>query len=230
MVPPEQLRWYAECLPLRDATVVDVGANVGDVSAFFWSEVGPRGAVISVEPLRSHVATLRRRIAEVGAANWSVEACAISDHDGEVALVTAREDGGWGSVVAPHGGIRVPSRRLDAVASTAAIVKLDVEGHEYAILDDALPRLAGVVAWALELHMVPGRPLPAVIAQLRAHGLRPRIAGRLASDPQGPWRAVDVPLGLDWSAIPAMPRSAADPTQGAAKAIHVIATRAVAVG
>lgn len=225
MAMHEQLRWYAECLPLLRATAVDVGASIGEVSAFFWSAVGEGGRVVSVEPLASNVRRLRERIAEHGARNWRVEACAISDRDGEVALVTAKEGDVWSSVVAAHGTVRVPARRLAAVCPDATIVKLDIEGHEHVVLDDALSALPDVQAWAIELHMIPGRPLQGVLGLLRAHGLEPRIAGRTRSDPRGPWRAIAVPSTLDWSAIPAMPRVGGGEVVPGLKTIHVIGRR-----
>jgi len=225
MAMDDQLRWYAECLPLAGATVVDVGASIGEVSAFFWSAVGEGGRVVSVEPLASNVRRLRERIAETGASNWIVEACAISDRDGEVALVTAKESDVWSSVVAAHGGLRVPARRLAGVCPDATVVKLDIEGHEYVVLDDALSALPDVQAWAIELHMIPGRPLQGVLGLLRAHGLEPRIAGRTRSDPEGPWRAIAVPSSLGWSAIPAMPRAGGGEVVPGCKAIHVIGKR-----
>lgn len=225
MAMNEQLRWYAECLPLVGATVVDVGASIGEVSAFFVAAVGETGRVISVEPLASNVRRLRERIAESGASNWEALACAISDRDGDVALVTAMQGDVWSSVVAPHGTVRVPARRLAGVAQAATVVKLDIEGHEYVVLDDALSGLPDVHAWALELHMIPGRPLQGVLGLLRTHGLDPRIAGRTRDDPHGPWRAIAVPSSLDWSAIPAMPRAGGGEVVAGLKTIHVIAKR-----
>jgi hypothetical protein len=73
------------------------------------------------------------------------------------------------------------------------------------VLEEALPRLARVRAWALELHRVPGRPLQAALGALMAHGYRvyaaaPRAAGRIGlgehRDP-GDARLVAGPAGED---------------------------------
>lgn len=106
----------------------------------------------------------------------------------------------------------------------ATIVKLDVEGHEYVVLDDALSALPHVQAWSLELHMIPGRPLQGVLRLLPEHGLERRIAGRTHSDPHGPWRAVAVPSSLDWSASRRCCAGDGEIAPGL-KTIHTIAKR-----
>lgn len=227
----QQKRWYAEHLPLADAVVADAGANVGELSELFWREAGPRGRVISIEPLRSNVRALAARIAALGAERWSIAACACSDRDGELALAPAFVGYGWNSAI-DHGGapgpvIRVPCRRLAALAPDATVVKLDIEGHEYAVLDDALDGTApmtGVRAWALELHERRGHPLPRVLGQLARHGYRLYAAGRRRTDPHGEWIAVDIDASLDWSVIPAA-TSDDDPAGVAKKMLHVLAVR-----
>jgi FkbM family methyltransferase len=215
----QQKRWYAEHLPLRDAVVADVGANVGELSELFWREAGPNGRVISIEPLRSNVRALEARIATLAAERWIVEACACSDREGELALAPAWFGYGWNSAIDPSGTVRVPCRRLATLAPDATVVKLDIEGHEYAVLDDSLDAMSGVRAWALELHERRVRPLPQVLAQLSQRGYRLLAAGRRRSDPQGEWIAVDIDPSLDWSAIPAGGGDE-DPQ---AKMLHVLA-------
>ncbi|HWB74621.1 MAG TPA: FkbM family methyltransferase [Nannocystaceae bacterium] len=227
----QQKRWYAEHLPLADAVIADVGANVGELSELFWREAGARGRVISIEPLRSNVRALAERIAALGAERWHVEACACSDRDGALVLAPQHVGYAWNSAI-DHGGaqgptVSVPCRRLVELAPDATVVKLDIEGHEYAVLDDALDSASpmnDVRAWALELHERRARPLQQVLGQLARHGYRLYAAGRRRTDPHGDWIAVDIDPALDWSAIPAA-KSDDDPTGSAKKMLHVIATR-----
>jgi hypothetical protein len=90
------------------------------------------------------------------------------------------------------------------------------------VLDEAVPRLEHVQAWALELHMVPERPLEGVLGQLHAHGFAAFAAGRQSSDPNGPWRASPIPRSLSWSEVP-IARVKADGSSF--KMLHVIARR-----
>ncbi|MBK8241403.1 MAG: FkbM family methyltransferase [Deltaproteobacteria bacterium] len=237
-----QLAWYAALLRRADglregfvgAVVADVGAHVGALSEGFASAVGREGRVISIEPLRSNVGRIEARIAAGGHAHWSVRSVAISDHAGTLALRVARFDDGWSSAVAGvrDGGavrIEVPCLRLVDAVPDATVVKLDIEGHEYAVLDDALEAMPGVCAWLLELHMLVdgSRPLQGVIGRLRRAGFDVRAAGRSAGDPHGPWRAVPIDERLDWSQIPwAQARAAqGQGAPGSVKSLHVVALR-----
>lgn len=217
-----QKRWYAASIPLREQFVVDVGANAGELSELFWQRGAAR--VLSVEPLVENVERLRRRIARLGATNWDVEACAITDADGPVLLQVGREHGGIDNsvVVTGHGDRTVEGRRLSALAPDAEVVKLDVEGHEYAILDEALARMERVHTWALELHLVPGRPLQGTLAALAGQGFRLRAAGRRPGDPSGAWEGFEIPPSLSWDRIP-VAQTRADGT--VFKMVHVLAQR-----
>lgn len=227
----QQKRWYAGLLPLRDAVVADVGANIGELSELFWREVGPRGRVVSIEPLRSNVRAIERRKGD--AERWTVVQCACSDKAGELVLAPAPVGYGWNSAIdlgtAPGPTIAVPCRRLVELVPDATVVKLDIEGHEYAVLDDALDgasAMTGVHAWALELHERRERPLQQVLAQLARHGYELLAAGRRRDQPDGRWRAVTIDPSLGWDAIPVPEHDDDDPDRhGNAKMLHVVARR-----
>jgi FkbM family methyltransferase len=201
--PPQQLQWYRESLPLEGQVIADVGANVGVLSAFFWEASRGTSRVISVEPVAGNVEQIRGRIARSGAERWVVEACAVSGEDGELALrVEEQPEGGWNSVAAAGGALRVPARRLSGLIPEATVVKLDIEGHEYPVLDEALPRMKQVVAWAIEFHGVEGRPLEQALGKLAAAGYELAAAGRRAGDPGGAWVSAAIPPTLSWAQIP----------------------------
>lgn len=222
-----QARWYADELPLAGGVIADVGANVGRLSEVFWRE---GGTVVSIEPLRSNVRAIESRIATLNASRWTVEACAVADHDGELELVpfVAKElEGAWNSERArasdASARIRVPCRRLSALVPDATVVKIDIEGQEYAVLDEALPRLERVQAWALELHMLSDRPLERVLGHLHDRGFTAFAAGRKPGDEQdAPWRAIEIPPTTSWSSVPTA-RVRADGS--VFKMLHVIARR-----
>jgi FkbM family methyltransferase len=223
----EQARWYAAELPIEGGVIADVGANVGELSEVFWRE---GGTVLSVEPLRANVRAIEQRITELDAGGrWRVEPCAVSDREGEIDIVpfVSKHLGGkWNCAVADahtHGTcVRVPCRRLSTLVPDATVVKMDIEGHEYTVLDEALPRLARVQAWALELHMVPERPLEGVLGHFHALGFASFAAGRPPTDPHGPWRASPISHTMTWSAVP-IARVRADGSTF--KMLHVIARR-----
>lgn len=215
----KQAQWYREHLPLKGAVVADVGANVGYFSRIFWEACGPDGRVVSVEPLPANIKRLEKEVRKAGAKNWSIRRCAVSDHDGEVELVEERTEGVRNSVVAPgaEGARAVTCRRLSRLVPDATVVKLDIEGHEYAVLPDALPELPGVRAWALELHMVSSVPLPRALALLLQHDLELLGGALAADDPDGPWLAVPLDPNTRWDMLPG--------SQRGTKTLHVIARK-----
>jgi FkbM family methyltransferase len=135
-------------------TFIDVGANIGSYT-LLASEL-PGTKVISIEP---HPETFSQLVGNVrlnGRSNVTCLNLAISARDGEVFLTNGDEpslnrvvstSNGVGNVPAT---IRVPCRRLDGLCRELALhpdlVKIDVEGHQSAVLDgllsgDQLPKL-----------------------------------------------------------------------------------------
>lgn len=260
-----QVQWYTAQLhaigALAGAVFVDVGAHDGALSQALLPAIGSSGTLVSIEPLRSNVRRIEARIAASGADNWTVQPVAISDHDGELELRVAAfgDPAGdaapdavlWSSAVvgprtpATARRVRVPCLRLRSAVPEATVVKLDIEGHEYDVLDDALGELPGVRAWALELHMLldGSRPLQGVIGKLARAGFDCFAAGRHGDDPS--WRSRPIDASLGWNAIPwararatvapdplepAGPRAAAARAHagaeaGAVKSLHVLALR-----
>lgn len=221
----EQERWYAGHIPLRDQVVADVGANVGRFSQFFWDASGGTSRVVSIEPLEENVAAIRERIRAANTDRWTVEACAVATRKGSVGLAVQRmPEGGWNSVVSPKGAARtVPCRPLSQIVPDATVVKVDIEGHEYDVLEEALPKLARVRAWALELHRVPGRALQPTLGALMAHGFRVYAATQGAEG--AGWASAEISATLDWSQVPPA-KVRADGSEF--RMLHVLALREAA--
>lgn len=224
-----QKRWYAETLPLVGEHIVDVGANVGELSDFFFSALQGQGSLLSVEPLRENVEQIEQRIARCsGSPRWQVRACAVSDEQKTVSLRVGSSEGThWNSQVipspSPGQSVRtVPAQTLSSLCPHATVIKLDIEGHEYAVLADSLPKLPSVKAWAVELHMMPGSSLAQTARSFVQAGFRVFGAGRKRDDTRGAWLSAELPDGLEWDAIPVAQRR----TDGSVfKMLHIIALR-----
>jgi FkbM family methyltransferase len=218
-----QARWYADHIPLRGQVVADVGANVGHLSQFFWDASGGTSRVVSIEPLPENVQAIRERIRAAATDKWTVEPCAVSTRKGMVGLAVFRTpQGEWNSRVAKEGTRKVPCRPLSAVVPDATVVKIDIEGHEYGVLEEALPRLAGVHTWAVELHRVPDRPLQLALGAFMAHGYRVYASTGDPRDPQGPWISTEILATLDWTDVP-VARRRADGSEF--KMLHILAQK-----
>lgn len=218
-----QEKWYAANLPLHGEVVADVGANVGRLSEFFWVASRGTSQVVSIEPVLENVISIRERILRHGAKGWTVQACAASARSGTVKLEIAKQaTGGFNSVVTEAQGTRkVKCRPLSALVPDATVVKLDIEGHEYSVIGEALPRLPAVKAWAVELHRVPTTPLQSALGAFMAHGYRIYAASADVSDSQR-WQSQELSASLDWAAVPPA-KVHADGTEF--KMLHILALR-----
>lgn len=130
--------------------VVDVGAHIGHMSSLLAARVGPSGRVLAFEANPEVFADLEANLGSWRAAPHLgpivAAQTALSDAAGSATMVlTAAYDGNRGlgrvdrSATAPPGGktITVPAATLDDVLADqprVGVVKLDVEGHEAAVL------------------------------------------------------------------------------------------------
>ena len=219
----KQIRWYLEELEFEGSVFIDGGANRGDFLCALWDAVGGGFEVHAVEPLEENVACIRERMPP--GADWAIHRAVLTDEDAPRSVRLQRGGpSGHNCAVRPHGhGDReVPGRRLSTLVPHATHVKLDVEGHEFTILDEALDRLPSIRAWAIEFHMVQGRALHGALGALARRGYALRAAGVHPDAPDGPWVGFDVPPTLEWGQIPVARRN---PDGSVFKMVHIIAKR-----
>ncbi len=130
-------------------TVWDIGANLGIYTKEFVAGVGPSGRVVAFEPVSSCFAVLRERFADLP--QVKLMNVAVGDADGHVNMVL--DD----NPLAPTHRVVGPANSGNAVAvavrSSASIVaqephlfpnlvKIDVEGHEGAVMEGMRDLLA----------------------------------------------------------------------------------------
>jgi len=132
--------------PLR---VLDLGANIGLFGVAVLAHF-PDAEFVSFEPETSNALVLRAVVAANGREDrWQVvEACAAA-RDGTVAF----EVGGFGiSRVVESGAeaIEMPAKDVFPYLREADLVKIDIEGAEWEILED--PRLSETTASAIHVE------------------------------------------------------------------------------
>jgi FkbM family methyltransferase len=158
---------YDDALALIAASpspkIVDLGAHVGMFSVRAAAN-HPRARIVAVEPDRLNLRVLREMLERNAASSceWTlVEACAAT-HPGTVRLV---EDGSYVSRVEdvgdpPSGFEARPERSTTGVPAIdvlpliegADLVKMDIEGSEWPILEDERLRDSNVAHIFLEYH------------------------------------------------------------------------------
>lgn len=132
-------------------TFVDVGANIGIVSAQCLPRVGASGRVVAVEPQVRCARALRETINLNGISNMEIYTLAISDRNG-LGRMEIQEPGNLGTAsLKPEGPreapgiegdsdvqIRDAGEFLESLNITGDYaIKIDVEGHEAAIIASA---------------------------------------------------------------------------------------------
>jgi len=151
-------------LDLRDATVVDLGANEGAFSAGVLA-VAPRARVIAVEPGPAALARLRARLGRYP--NVEIRGAAVARESGTAAFhITGHDHGsslqqplsesravvGAGAEVVET--IEVPTLSLDDLVEDRAVdvLKIDVQGSELDVLRGGRGALARSRAVLLEMN------------------------------------------------------------------------------
>ena len=136
----------SELLQVGD-TFLDVGANVGYLSAVAASLVGRAGQVHGFEPVPKYFAALAR-MADINPAHQiCVNQQALGDESGTANIdVTNLDNMGWNTLVPEFmtagtvdESVEVPVGRLDDYIEThsldnIALIKIDVEGYEFPAL------------------------------------------------------------------------------------------------
>jgi FkbM family methyltransferase len=153
-------RQYEMLLPVLpdDATVVDIGASVGDHSLHVARQI-PGGRVVAVEPDPGSFALLQANIAQNRARNILPIRAAVTAKAGEALLCSASR-AAERSTAAPSavGAVSVPATTLDLLFEEQRIdwcdlLKIDCEGGEFEILFGAAPStLARIGHVCLEYH------------------------------------------------------------------------------
>ncbi len=129
----------------RGDSVIDVGAQLGYVTAHLAERVGPAGCVQSFEPDPNALAQLRATVSANGYSWVKIFPVAVSDAEGEIDFNVSPVLG-WSTAVkgTHHTGlstIRVKATTIDKLARDGQIrrpvslIKIDVEGFECQVVD-----------------------------------------------------------------------------------------------
>jgi FkbM family methyltransferase len=145
---------YAIDLPGEPAVVLDLGGNIGAASVYFATR-WPRARIVVVEPDPNAFARLVQNVR--GFPRIEALQLAVAERDGEVTLYRPAQWTLTNSVVPTAGAspVQVRSASLDSLiegfcGGVVDLVKIDVEGAEYAVLRastarDRIPALVGEV-------------------------------------------------------------------------------------
>jgi FkbM family methyltransferase len=167
----------------RGDVVWDVGANVGLYSAIFLETTGSSGKVVAFEPTSACFGELRKRFADAPAV--IVKNLALGSSDGTISMaIDANPLAATHSVVTDRDAepaVAVVPVEIRAARSVVHdepdlfpnVVKIDVEGHEGAVLEGLEPLLQD-----LRLHCI-GIEVHFGLLEERGESWRPRDMERI---------------------------------------------------
>jgi len=127
-------------------TVFDIGANVGFYTLLASVQTGPKGTVVAFEPLLRNVELLERHVRLNALRNVSVVRAAVGNRKGTIRFAPDLHSNSMGHID-ETGSLEVPLVSLDGLMESGAIampdvVKIDVEGAEYDVLQGAAQLVA----------------------------------------------------------------------------------------
>ncbi|MEX2218023.1 MAG: FkbM family methyltransferase [Phycisphaerales bacterium] len=181
---PHQIRAMNGLLP-RAGVGIDVGAHKGAYSCWMAWRVGPQGRVLAFEPQDRLAPRTAQSLRALGLRQVRLFHSAVSDRCGSAAIAVRRSSTHGASMEGIRGDAidqqPVAIVSLDAVAAAERLprvdfIKIDVEGHEMAVLRGAsriLERFGPALLIELEArHHAGGDPTAAAMALLAPLGYR----------------------------------------------------------
>jgi FkbM family methyltransferase len=175
---------YEPLVPLgRQPRILDIGANIGLASLFFLAR-WPAARLTAWEPNPAAFRLLEKNLVpeEHEEAEIEIEARALSTSGGPVEFLVPRKDptAVYAGMPRPEAEPDPTSERLEVQSVSAAslfsepadLLKLDIEGQEYPVLEEALPEASRIRSLAIEFHRVERtrRRLEAIVARLTSDG------------------------------------------------------------
>lgn len=145
--------------------VLDIGAHIGYYTLMASKAVGPAGRVYCFEPDANNLALLRRNVQSNGCGNVIVVPKAVSDRAGMVKLHLDPLNKGSHSVTqfegSQEGSLEIETLALDGWLSeqgvAPALIKMDIEGSEWAALRGMKSFLDRRGALSLVMELLPHR-------------------------------------------------------------------------
>jgi len=158
--------------------IIDCGANVG-LSVLYFRLLYPSASIVAFEADPVLFQLLRRNVCTIGSENIELHEAALSDRDGRAVF---RADGGVGGRLVRdsggHGLVAVRTTRLSPFLDRKVdLLKVDIEGAEYGVLQECKGELGNVKNLVLEFHGTRGESqrLHELLALLSGAGFRYHI-------------------------------------------------------
>jgi FkbM family methyltransferase len=155
--------------------IIDGGANIG-LSVIYFKRLFPASRVVAFEPDPRIFSVLERNCSAFALAEVSLVPSALWTGDGTIHFQPEGSLAGRAASAGAPGAVEVPAVRLRPYLTDGpvAMLKLDIEGAETAVLSDCADALANVENIFVEHHSMAGsaQDVHVVVELLHAAGFR----------------------------------------------------------
>lgn len=196
------LQWEARNVEMLEkhvepgSVVVEVGAHVGSHTVLIAGMVGRCGRVYAFEPQRKLYRELHRNLARNGITNVVPLKYAIGAGDARIIEMNLPPPGNEGGTGIGAGGEEAELRNLDEFGfERVSVLKIDVEGHEDAVLDGAVATIR--------------RNRPVILIEIMGGNLLESASPEVRDRIRGTWKRLEAlgytvaPVGAhDYIALP----------------------------
>lgn len=161
-----EYEWVLQNIPLEGQKIADCGAHHGQYSVVFGAGAKNNCELLAVDPMPMNC-TLTEVNLLLNGIEGRIEQCAITTTEGDIRF--SNQSNGF---ISESGGMVVKGRKLSNLLPGATVVKLDIEGHEFAMLPQALEEMKNVHSWIIEVHPGEGRDPNELVGWLVKKGFR----------------------------------------------------------
>ncbi|MCU0348998.1 MAG: FkbM family methyltransferase [Saprospiraceae bacterium] len=141
-----EYEWVLRNVRLQGQRIADCGSHHGQYSVVFAAGAKGDCQLLAVDPMPMNC-TLTEVNLLLNGLHGRIEQCAITTKETDIRF--SNQSNGF---ISESGGMVVKGRKLSALMPDAQVVKLDIEGHEFAMLQQALDELPSVHTWIIEVH------------------------------------------------------------------------------
>ncbi|MFQ5447049.1 MAG: FkbM family methyltransferase [Saprospiraceae bacterium] len=146
-----EYEWVLQNIALEGENIADCGAHHGQYSVVFGAGAKNKGQLLAVDPMPMNCVLTEVNLLLNGL-DGRIEQCAVTTKEGGIRF--SNQSNGF---ISDRGSMVVPGKKLSTLMPDATVVKLDIEGHEFAMLPQALEELKSVHSWIIEVHPAAGR-------------------------------------------------------------------------
>lgn len=175
----EDLYYFESNKP--NPTILDIGANIGLATLYFKKHY-PQAQITAIEPVAENFKLLEQNIFENNLIDTNALQVAVGPKAGTLTLHTDQNNN-WHSTAGVVEGNWTKSQttvpmQVNAVTLSSLIdkpidlLKIDIEGAEQAVLQEALPKLGLVKQLLCEFHPVANQNIADLVKQLEKIGFK----------------------------------------------------------